>query len=153
MAAGVGVKELNIPKLIEHANKELADVDFGSATIDADAYFEYTFPIKFVREFAEIADLYGNGIPQPKFVFDLIISPNDYSVIGKRASTLKMENNGVSFIAFRATEFIEELNEKMTTSKVVRMVGRPELNVFNGNASVQVQIDDLKVLDGEASLF
>ena len=153
MAAGVGIKELNIPKLIEHANKELADVDFGSATIEADAYFEYTFPIDFIRQFAEIADLYGNGIPQPKFVFDLIISPNDYSVIGKRASTLKMENNGVSFIAFRANDFIEELNREMTTSRKVRLVGRPELNEFRGNYSVQVQIDDMTVLEGEASLF
>ena len=153
MAAGVGIKESNIPKLIEHANEVLADVDFGSATIEADAYFEYTFPIQFIREFAEIADLYGNGIPQPKFVFDLIMTGNDYSIIGKRGTTLKMENNGVSFISFRAGDFIEELNNKMSGSRKVRMIGRPELNVFNGRTSVQIQIDDLKVLDGEASLF
>lgn len=153
MAFGSGLRESNIEHLIEYANKTLKDVDFGSATIEADAYFEYTFPINFIRQFAEIADLYGNGIPQPKFVFDLIITGNDYSIIGKRGTTLKMENNGVSFISFRAGDFIEELNNKMSGSRMVRMVGRPELNVFNGKTSVQVQIDDLKVLEGEASLF
>ena len=153
MAAGVGLRESNIPKLIEYANEELADVDFGSSTIEADAYFEYSFPIDFIRKFAEVSDLYGNGIPQPKFVFDIVISPNDFSVIGKRQNTLRINNNGVTFIAFRAGKYIEELQNEIESSGKIRIVGRPELNEFNGNVSVQIHIEDLEVIDGSVSLF
>lgn len=153
MAAGVGIKESNIEKLLTHANKELADVDFGSATIEADAHFEYNFSIDFVRKFAEIADIYGNGIPQPKFVFDMVITPNDFVTLGKTKSTLKINFNGVAFIGFRATKYIEDLEENMNGATKIRIVGRPELNVFNGQSSVQVQIDNLQVLEGGVSLF
>lgn len=153
MAFGASVDEELIPKLIEHANEELSDVDFGSATVEVDGHFAYGVPIDLLMQFAEVSHIYGNGIPQPKFVFDLMISPSDFSAIGKDKRTLRINAGGVSFMKFWAEDTIEYLQDNVTEVCMVRVIGRPELNVFNGRASVQVQIDMIEKLDEEVSLF
>lgn len=153
MAFGSGLKESNIPKLIEHANKELEDVDFGSSTVEVDAHFEFGMPKDLLLEFAEVSHIYGNGIPQPKFVFDIMIAPGDFAAIGSDKKTLRINAHGTTFIAFRAGDTIDYLNENLTEAGYVRVIGRPEINEFNGRKSVQIHIDQLEKLDEEVSLF
>lgn len=153
MAFGASVDEELIPKLIEHANEELGNVDFGSATVEVDAHFEYGVPKSLLLDFAQVNHIYGNGIPQPKFVFDLMIGPGDFTAIGKNKETLRINSQGATFIAFRAKDTIEYLEENVQGVSMVRIIGRPELNVYNGRASAQIHIDMLEKLDEEVSLF
>lgn len=153
LAFGAGVRAENIEPLIKVANEQLKDVDFGSSTIEVDAHFEYTYPMQTLIQFAEIADVYGNGIPQPKFVFDMTINSHDIKVLGKTQSTMKIEYGGISFMKFRATQELEMLEEQLTSMSKVRVIGRPELNHFNGRTTLQVQIDAIDVVERSVSLF
>lgn len=152
MAFGAGLPEGNIPLLIEHANKVLADVDFGSSTVEVDAHFEGSIPKDLLMEFAEVNHLYGNGIPQPKFLFDLLISPQDFTTLGAKKTTLKIDRNGTEFIAFWASDYIEELS-KIERNGLVRILGRPQVNEFRGRRNLQIVIDYLEVSEEEVSLF
>lgn len=151
MAFGAALPEEYIPLLEDHANVTLEEVDFGSSTVEVDLHSNTPLP-NTVLAFGRASHLYGNGIPQPKFMFDLLITASDIQVMGKGQNTLKISRGGLEFIKFWATEDIEKLMSGNGMMKV-RLVGRPDLNVFRGKESPQVKLEYIEILQEGVSLF
>lgn len=147
MAFGAGIEEEKIPELVAYANNTLSEVDFGTDTIEVDYIFNNNdLDNRMLTEFAKYMPLYGNGIPQPMFAFELLLTSNNIDVIGKKGDTLKISYNGITFIKFRATELIEEIKTFAGEPAVkVTILGRSQLNSFNGRTSTQVIIDNFKI--------
>lgn len=147
MAFGCGIEESRIPSLVEHANKTLAHIDFGTDTVDVDYIFNNeNLDVNMLYEFAKHIDIYGNGIPQPAFAFELMLQPSNFNIIGKKKDTIKISYGGVTFIKFRSSEWAEtvEYNNQFPLIKAT-IIGRSQLNEFNGNVSTQIVIDHMNL--------
>ena len=145
-AHGVGIKESNIEPLIEYANETLKDIDFGSDTVDVFGIFDQNdMNISALWEFADYEYLYGNGIPQPMFAFELVIPKTDVKIIGNKASTIKWKTRGVTFIAFNAKDTFQDIEECETKMVHLTIIGRPQINQYFANKELQVKIMDISV--------
>lgn len=145
MAFGVGIPEEKIDELVAYGNSTLSNVDFGTDIIEVDYIFDNeNLDAQMLKEFASNMHLYGNGIPQPLFAFELMLSPSNFTLMGKKKDTVKITYNGTSFIKFRSAEWAETLSYNMQFPLVKAVIiGRAQLNEFNGNVSVQVVMDYL----------
>ena len=160
-AFGASVLVENIEPLTRWLNDYLKDVDFSEFNEVDCCMTDGKWNALCLKEFGEMMDVYGNGIPQPKFYFNFDMRPSDAKIMGANRNALKIQYKGVSFIAFRNTELIERyelLCDQCTFSgnKInVEIVGRSEINEWNGYKNVQVQIEniELKISDKKSSLF
>lgn len=140
LAHGVSIKEENIPLLIEYANTTLKDIDFGSDVVEVCGIQP---PITALNEFASNKKIYGNGIPEPTFIFEGVITNKDIVVMGTRKDTLKITMNGLTFIKFHAKELIEEFENSTNFYKKIIIAGRPQQNEFRGYINLQIIIDNI----------
>lgn len=152
MAFGTGLKEDDVPALVEYANNELSNVDFGTDVIEVDYVFDNTdIDNNVLFEFAKHNALYGNGIPQPMFAFELILQPSNFALIGKNKDTIKISYSGINFIKFKSAEWAENINYNMQFPLVkATILGRSQLNEFNGRVSTQVIIDNMDIQEFDA---
>jgi single-stranded-DNA-specific exonuclease len=129
MAFGTEIKEENIDKLIDYANETLSSIEFEVDEMDVDFIFtEENVNKELMIQFGMVNHIYGMGIPQPKFAFELMLDKMAFSTIGKKGNTVKFRVNGVDFIKFRdkkLAEFID--NSDAPTIKAI-VVGRPQIN-------------------------
>lgn len=156
MAFGAGIREERIQELINKANEDLSEIDFGSRVLEVDAVFEMGDNFNHIfRSFASLTHLYGNGIPEPTFVTKLYVTRNDFMVMGAGRNTFKIMKDGVSFIKFRSGEDIEVIEELLGNGGLgMELVGKAKLNTYNGNTSVQVVVSDFNFIDTkEVTLF
>ena len=140
LAHGISIKEENIPLLVEYANTTLKDIDFGSDVVEVCGIQP---PIAALNEFANNKKIYGNGIPEPTFIFEGIITNKDIVVMSTRKDTLKITMNGLTFIKFHAKELIEEFEKSTNFYKKVVIAGRPQQNEFRGFINLQIIIDNI----------
>jgi single-stranded-DNA-specific exonuclease len=147
MAFGTGIEEDTIPALVEYANTTLSNVDFGTDTIEVDYIFNNeNLDSKMLYEFADHMHLYGNGIPQPLFAFELVLQPSNFYIMGKNKDTVKISYGGVNFIKFKSSEWAETISYNMQFPIIkTTIIGRAQINEFNGNRSTQLIIDHMDV--------
>ena len=89
-------------------------------------------------------EYFGNHIDEPKIVVKNIplMSVN---VMGADRSSIKISYNGIDYVKFKDTDFIEEvMNNRM---KTLTVYGRANLNEWMGRKSVQVFIDDYELVE------
>jgi hypothetical protein len=65
--------------------------------------------------------------------------------MGKNESSIKITVDGVSFVAFSDTDLAAALKDRPLAH--AQIVGRPQLNEWMGNTTVQVMIDDIEITD------
>jgi single-stranded DNA-specific DHH superfamily exonuclease len=147
MAFGTGIEESTIPALVEYANTTLSNVDFGTDTIEVDYIFNNeNLDPQMLFEFANHMHLYGNGIPQPLFAFELVLQPSNFYIMGKNKDTVKISYGGVNFIKFKSSEWAETISYNMQFPIIKTVIiGRAQINEFNGNKSTQLIIDHMDV--------
>lgn len=147
MAFGIGIEETKIDALVEYANSTLSTVDFGTDTVEVDYIFNNeNLNNMMLFEFAKHIALYGNGIPQPMFAFELILQPSNFAIIGKNKDTVKISYGGINFLKFKSTEWVENVNYAMQFPIIkTTILGRAQLNEFNGRTSTQIIIDNLNM--------
>ena len=145
MAFGTGVAADKKQDLIDYLNLHYGHIDFGSSNVEVDYIFENgDIDVKMLKDFAEHIEIYGNSIAQPKFAFKMLLSKDNLAVIGEKRNTVRINYKGVTFIKFRATELAEEI-DNLTGLVEVTLIGRSQINEFNGNRNVQVIIDNIKL--------
>jgi len=88
-------------------------------------------------------NLWGNSIPQPKFAFEFDFTNYDVVVMGKDHSSLKIKCGDISFVAFKNAELVKAISEKQSAHATI--IGRPQINVFNGIMTIQIVIDDIDI--------
>jgi single-stranded-DNA-specific exonuclease len=147
MAFGAQLKADQIPAFIEKANQLLADVDFNVDFAEVDYVFDKGINKMMLKEFAEVEDIYGNGIPQPKFVFHIVLGndKNNYQVMGKNSDTFKFEYKNINFVQFKAEDTIEAIRNLDSALMSLTLIGRSQYSTFNGETTLQVVIDSAEV--------
>ena len=147
MAHGAGVKEDNIEELVEYANETLKDIDFGTDEIEVDYVFnDKNINNKMLYQFAEYKSIYGNGIPEPIFAFELTVMKNDVMRMGKDGTSIKIMKSNIPFVKFRDKDLADELSDVTNNGYAkVTLIGKPSLNEYMGHKSVQIIIDHIHV--------
>jgi single-stranded-DNA-specific exonuclease len=147
MAFGAQLKADVIPDFIKTTNRILADVDFNVDFAEVDYVFDKGINKMMLKEFAEVEDIYGNGIPQPKFVFNIVLGNDkgNYQIMGKNRDTLKFEYKNVDFVQFKAEDTIEAINKLDSALMSLTVIGRSQYSTFNGERTLQVVIDSAEV--------
>lgn len=150
MAFGVGVHEDDLPKLNAYLNDKLKDIDFGTEEIEVDAILRgRKISHDILADFAKYNFLYGMGIPQPKFAFEIFITRDMINLIGKEKNTIKFNYNNIEFIKFGAKEIISEMFKEQDDAFVdvnpklrIKIIGRAQYNEFNGTKTLQIIMDN-----------
>ena len=146
MAHGVAITEENLPKVIEFANNYLKDIEFDVTEAEVDFEFHNgNINQEMLMEFGKSIHLYGNGIPQPKFAFDLRVARDAIRFMGKSSDTMKFSIAGVDFIKFRCKNLVEEIIESDSHLFNVKVVGRSQVNEWNGKKTAQVIMDEIEI--------
>jgi len=144
MAFGTGVKRSELPKLLEVIGEQLSDVDFGEQVVEVDhIFYDKEINSEMLREFAEVMNIYGNGIAQPKFAFEFSIPASAIKLMGKKRNAMKFNIGDINLIKFREKEGAELVNNNNSSIINVKCVGRSQINEFRGFKNVQIILDYL----------
>ena len=142
-AFGAGFTKDGLKNFVDYANKKFENVDFRSELIEVDYWFDRQVDASLLWAFAKGKHLYGAGIPQPKFAFTLDVTSDQVRSMGKDNGTMKIFQNGVDFIMFKAKEPLEQIMK--SKENIITIVGRSQINEYNGNQSIQVVIDEIEI--------
>lgn len=144
MAHGVEIPAENISKVIDYANKRLADIQFDVDQVEVD--YEFTnssINRDMLTEFGKYIKIYGNGIPQPKFAFNINLASSSVRIIGKKENTLSLSVDGLDLVKFGAEELIKKIKENPSTLYNFKVVGRAQINEWMGKSKPQIMIDEI----------
>ena len=143
-AMGVFLLPEEVDKLKEYANTKLNPLAFETV-YEVDYIFKDKFDIDYEMLFqmASYDELWGNSIPQPKFAFTIDYGKTDIMIMGKDHSSVKIRCGQIDFVSFKNATLAEKLVE--VSNGTATIVGRPQINEWNGNVNVQIMIDDIKI--------
>ena len=143
-AFGAFLKPEEIPSIRKYANSKLNTNAFEEV-YQVDYWFDGNHPVDydFLEIFAKHKNLWGNSIPQPKFAFSGHYKKSDIFVMGKDKTSLKINSGEICFVSFNARSLIDKLAEEPEGTYLI--VGRPQLNEYMGNVSIQIMIDDMTI--------
>lgn len=146
-AHGVFIEPEKVQLLRNYANAKINPQIFDDTVFEVDYWFHTGEPIDrdMLYEFASYEGLYGNSIPQPKFAFDFNFKDTDVRFMGKNGTSVKITVDKVSFVIFSDSNLTTLLQTK--TFAHAQIIGRPQLNEWMGNVSVQVIVDDIEIKD------
>ena len=143
-AFGASIAANALSAFIEESNARLANVDFSSDFIEVDAIFNSNnINIQMLREFAQYDYVYGNSIPQPRIVIKGIGSPANTRLMGTDGTSVRITFGAVPCVKFKDAGLVESIqrNER----NMVTVIGRPQLNEWNGITTVQLMADYVEV--------
>lgn len=145
-AFGVRFTKENFKKFIEFSNK---DLDYGDAhkEYDVDFIIDYEdLDSDMILEIAKLEKFWGTGLQEPLIMFKNVIIDKTKKFLMK-GNTLKLMAKDIPCIKFRAPEgAFEELAPNEYTDSIVDIVGKPNLNVFNGQINAQILIEDYEIV-------
>jgi single-stranded-DNA-specific exonuclease len=146
-AAGFGIKESNIDKLLEYSNEKLANVNFNEGFYEADFVVKgnCSYLKNLIEDMDRGAKLWGQGNEEPMIVVeDITLQPGGYSIIGKNSDTIRFEFNGITYVKFKATELIEELKQKSGKLSIAA-AGKGKINEWGGYRKPQILVDEIEI--------
>ena len=146
-AFGVSIPDYKLREFHTYANEALRTVDFG----------ENAYDVNFCRN-ASDADLgalicdignaggiWGQNNAEPLvYITNIRVSPSNVRVMGANKDTVRIDYNGVSFLKFKATDFLMEMNAQ-DGEFTMEIVGRCNLNEWGGRTTPQIFIDDYDI--------
>lgn len=152
-AFGIYLKNSNLSRLHEKANKELSQYNFG------ENYYEVDFERKgnelddledIIYDLDKYKNVWSTNCAEPLiYINDLRVSKDNIQVIGKNKNTLKITKQGIIFIKFFADKEIQNfLNGENFR---LNIVGKTNINYFNGIYTPQIFIEQIEVK--EDSIF
>lgn len=145
-AFGASFTTEGLKKFIEYSNEKLKDVDFSNETIEVDWWFKDYVNATMLREFAEHQNIYGAGIPQPKFAFSMTVHKDQVKLMGKGTS-LNLYYGNLGFVLFKtAAQYMPQFLANEYSR--INIVGRSQINSFMGKDSVQIIIDEIEIFEG-----
>ena len=145
-AFGVRFTKENIKKFIELSNN---DLDYGDAhkEYDVDFIIDYEdLDSDMILEIAKLEKFWGTGLQEPFIMFKNVVIDRTKKFLMK-GNTLKLMAKDIPCIKFRAPEgAFEELAPNEYINSIVDIVGKPNLNVFNGQINAQIFIEDYEIV-------
>lgn len=149
-AAGCCILDKNLRDFLDISDKSLKGVNFGEGVYDVNfvRYAAETDIKDIIYDLGKYENVWGQGNPEPMlYIKDLNFKREDIKVMGRNSDTVKIEKYGISYMKFHAKELIAELN--LYNEIKMNIVGKPNLNHWNGQTIPQIFIEDYEVLDGE----
>ena len=133
-----------VEKVRNYANIKLNPLSFETV-YEVDYIFKNRYDIdeEMLYQMASYPDLWGNSIPQPRFAFTFEYNKTDILIMGKDHSSVKLKCGGIDFVSFKNSKLADELINN--SNGIATIVGRPQINEYNGNISVQIIIDDIAI--------
>lgn len=152
-AFGCGISANLVDDFHLIANQELEKMDFG------ENYYDVNFQRKaqdndinnIIVDFVKGNHLWGTNVPEPLlYVTNINITKQDINIMGKNQDTLKIVYNGISYMKFHAKDLIKELADLFdkTSNITLNIIGRANLNEWNGMVTPQIFITDYEVKNG-----
>ena len=156
-AAGVGIKDENIQKLIDYCDTKLAKYDFSSKYLVDFIFSGGEFNSNVIYELGSMKELYGQDITEPLIAIEnLRLTRYDVSLLSKdKNPTLKITlPNGIECIRFKSSEEeFEKLCSSPTGCVNIALVGTCDINEWNGNVKPQIKIKDYDIIDCQEYYF
>ena len=148
-AAGLSLKEENIPAFIERFEQYVADNILKEQTIpqhDIDICIDFKdITPKFFRLLKQL-EPFGPGNPKPIFCTHRVYDYGTSRLVGREQEHIKLElvdsnseniMNGIAFGMYEYNDYIKELNPFDICYTI-------EENTYNGNSSIQLLIKDIR---------
>lgn len=151
-AFGISIPNHSLSKLHDIANKELAHIDFNEDFYGVNFVrsASATDLVELILDLGEQEDIWGQHNTEPLiYISELNITDADIEVVGQRQDTVRIHKNGVTYMKFWARDFIEELKEFPEIQ--MNIIGKPNLNYWNGMVTPQIFISSYEILDGRLS--
>ena len=146
-AAGFAIKESDISKLYDYANKKLANINFNEGFYEADFIVNgnCSYLNEMIFDLWKGKNIYGQNCPEPIIITqNLTIRPDNIKIIGAYKDTVKITFNNTTFMKFKAKELIEQL-QNYPGGFIATIVGRPSVNSWNGIETPQILIEDIEI--------
>ena len=138
-ACGFGINAKQIDNFINYSNTKLSAADFENCyTVDyiLDGRNNNN---ELLYALAAHPEYFGNHIDEIKIVIKNISLAN-ISIMGANKDSIKINFNGVDYVHFKDTDFIEQVMNNRT--KTLTIYGRLNINEWMGHQSIQCFIDD-----------
>lgn len=148
LAFGCSISNYNLDKFFSYSNNSLKDVELG----------EKCYSVNFVRnamdndidnlikDVGEYGYIWSSQNDEPILYIDNIsLSINEIQIIGANRDTIKFIKNGITYIKFKANKLISELSNMKDI--IMKVVGRCNINEWNGRKSSQIIIDDYEIIN------
>ena len=142
-AAGWGLRGEKLDALIEYANKKLKAEDFENCYL-VDYILDGSDYIGELLGAIAHPEYFGNHIDEPTVVIQNIPLMN-VMTMGTNKDSVKISYNGIDYVKFKDTKFIEEISANR--QKRLTVYGRANLNEWMGKKSVQVFITDYELTE------
>ena len=148
-AFGCAIKDINITPFTEYANRELANFDFTPKYyIDLEYDANYLIPAD-VLNIANFDNLWGQGIEEPFIlVKNLKVSKENIALL--KETTLKItipaDGQDISLIKFGSSKSEFESLYSDLGYVTIDVIGHFQKNVWNGNVSPQINIEDFEIV-------
>ena len=148
LAFGCSISSYNLDKFFSYSNDSLKDVELGekcySVNFIRDAMDNDIDNL--IRDVGEYEYIWSNQNDEPTLYIDnIILSTNEIQIIGTHRDTVKFTKNGITYIKFKANELIDELSGMKDI--IMKIVGRCNINEWNGIKNPQIIIDDYEIID------
>ena len=148
LAFGCSISSYNLDKFFSYSNDSLKDVELGekcySVNFIRDAMDNDIDNL--IRDVGEYEYIWSNQNDEPTLYIDnIILSTNEIQIIGTNRDTVKFTKNGIIYIKFKANELIDELFGMKDI--IMKIVGRCNINEWNGIKNPQIIIDDYEIID------
>ena len=153
-AFGVSIKEDELNNFIESANRQLAETDFSDGIYEV-SYISTidTLDPNIIFNIADLAHVWGFGIEEPLLaITDITLNKADISFIGSKKDTVKFSREDITFIKFKDQEMVDHINSIDAEKVVFEVVGRANLNEWNGSVTPQIIIVDYNLKPVESGL-
>lgn len=147
-AAGCSIRNSDLDRLHEMANRELAQYNFG------ENYYEVDFErqgldkdlSKLIEDIAQYKFIWSQQNDEPMiYIKDLHFTKNDIQVMGKNKDTIKIVKNGVTYMKFFAKDIIREIEDINGNDIKIEVVGKANLNYWNGTVTPQIFIEQIEI--------
>ena len=159
-SCGISIAKDNIDKLVEYYNA--VEISYEPHIDVLRSYSIESIPDNVFNIFgAEFDVLWGYGVPKPLFeIHNIIFHPSDIQILGANKRTIKIINNGVSFLIFNVTkkqkadlglgviidgEFYEKLDPSSEKKYILSVIGSLSVNRYKNYVNNQMIIDDFTI--------
>ncbi len=159
-SCGISIAEDNLDKLVEYYNA--LEISYEPHIDVLRSYSIESIPDNIFNLFgAEFDVLWGYGVPKPLFeIHNITYYPSDIQILGANKRTIKIINNGVSFLIFNVTkkqkedlglgviidgEFYERLDPSSDKKYILSAIGSLSVNRYKSYVNNQMIIDSFTV--------
>lgn len=138
---------------INSLNNILKDIEYD-ATYKVDFIFDINeLNIKHISDLTKFENIIGQGINEPLIAIENIrMSRDSFEIFGKNTDTLSFMLNDIKYVQFKCNEenkLYNWLNNcwDETEEIIFTVVGKPSINEYQGNKTMQIIIEDLNVIE------